>query len=454
MNVHAGRQRGYIAPSCCRRCFSKPPTPGEGRQSGWSTEAADTAFHNWTQRQTSPLHDYLDSWNSEEEIQGLYHQVYKLKRLPRSLPCKPERAGKLTRDIMSSLKHCPRQEEDGLPGVAAYPTQSQTSPGEREGTLAKVQLAEVREAHWKALATSMALEEEIEQLSCSITWDCHGAHVPSKSWDQRRRRSWSRWHCRSPTESSPAHSLACSPPWWQHEEAELDLGPPPELGPNRERVFGGPVGKEDEEGHLPAEPPVEEHEEWIKWRGQVVDTTDWWWELEMVPEVDDIQKLARKIWASFKLPQRVSVRHAIKNYYLAPPAPHCIWQKDFLLPPDLRFSCQDLWEEQWEKTMAYAQALQCWAKKANLPKLGQPHLLAGSVLELQKMMEQYIPFSDEIIFDGSSPTGGVLQEPDLHFHRCSGLPPLMSNQRKWLHPSADPPKSLHCPGCHVRNEQK
>ena len=151
---------------------------------------------------------------------------------------------------------------------------------------------------------------------------------------------------------------------------ELDLGPPPDLGPNVERFFSGPVGKEDKEGYLPAESPVEEHEECIEWRGQVVDTLDWWQDLEMVPEVDDIQKLARKIWTFFELPHRVSVRHAIENYYLVPPAPHCIWWKDFLLLPDLRFSCRDLWEEQWEKTVAYAQALQCWAKKANLPKLG------------------------------------------------------------------------------------
>ena len=55
------------------------------------------------------------------------------------------------------------------------------------------------------------------------------------------------------------------------------------------------MGQEDEEGYIPAEPPVREYEEWIKWRGWVVDTLDWWQELEMVPEVDDIQKLARKI---------------------------------------------------------------------------------------------------------------------------------------------------------------
>ena len=111
------------------------------------------------------------------------------------------------------------------------------------------------------------------------------------------------------------------------------------------RFFSGPAGEEDEEGQLPAEPPVEEYEEWIKWRGQVVDTPDLWQELEMVPEVDDIQKLARKIWASFELPCRMSKKHAIKNYYLAPLALHCIQWNDFLYPPDQRFSYWDLWED-------------------------------------------------------------------------------------------------------------
>ena len=59
---------------------------------------------------------------SEEEIPDLYYQVYNLKRLPGSLLCRPERADKLARDIMSSLKDHPRQEEDGPPGVATYRT--------------------------------------------------------------------------------------------------------------------------------------------------------------------------------------------------------------------------------------------------------------------------------------------------------------------------------------------
>ena len=40
----------------------------------------------------------------------------------------------------------------------------------------------------------------------------------------------------------------------------------------------------------------------MEWRGQDVDTPNWWWELEMIPDVDDVQELVWKIWASFELP--------------------------------------------------------------------------------------------------------------------------------------------------------
>ena len=50
--------------------------------------------------------------------------------------------------------------------------------------------------------------------------------------------------------------------------------------------------------------------------------------------------------------------------------------------------------------MAYAQALQFWAERANLPTHGQAHLLAGSILELREEMKCYVSFPDEAIFSG------------------------------------------------------
>ena len=88
----------------------------------------------------------------------------------------------------------------------------------------------------------------------------------------------------------------------------------------------------------------------------------------------------------------------MENYYKAPLAPLCICQKSFLLQHDPKFACWDIRELQLEKTVAYAQALQFWAEKANLPTQGQPHLLAVSVLELREEMKYYVSFSDKAIF--------------------------------------------------------
>ena len=128
------------------------------------------------------------------------------------------------------------------------------------------------------------------------------------------------------------------------------------------------------------------------------DTPVWWPELAKIPGVDDHQELAQKVWAYFKLPQEISEWHGVENYYHAPLALPCICQKDFLPQPDPKFACWDIRESQLEKMVAYAQDLQFWAEKANLPTQGQPCLLAGSILELWEAMECYVSFSNDTIF--------------------------------------------------------
>ena len=120
----------------------------------------------------------------------------------------------------------------------------------------------------------------------------------------------------------------------------------------------------------------------------------------MVPEVDDYEKLAHEVLASFWLPKRVSKQHWVKNDHQAPPALLCLCQKDFLLPPDSIFICQDIQEIQCEKMVAYARALHFWAEKVDLPTGGKPCLLIGSVIELQEEMKCYLSFSDEDVFKG------------------------------------------------------
>ena len=102
----------------------------------------------------------------------------------------------------------------------------------------------------------------------------------------------------------------------------------------------------------------------------------------VVPGVEDCEKLAQEVWASFQLPKRASKLHKVENYHWAPPALLCLLKKKFLPPPDSIFACQDIQEMQHEKTMAYARALQFWVEKVDLPTGGRPHLLAESVKEL------------------------------------------------------------------------
>ena len=127
---------------------------------------------------------------------------------------------------------------------------------------------------------------------------------------------------------------------------------------------------------------------------------DWWPELAKISDVDDHQELVWKVWASFELSRQIGEQHGVENCHQAPLALLCICQKDFLPQHDPKFACWDIRESQLEKTLAYAQALQFWAQKANLPTLGQPHPLVGSVLELSEAMKGYISFPDDAIFGG------------------------------------------------------
>ena len=71
---------------------------------------------------------------------------------------------------------------------------------------------------------------------------------------------------------------------------------------------------------------------------------------------------------------------------------------------------QDIREEQLEKIIPYAQALQYWAERSNWPMLGQPCLLARCILELRETMEQYVFFSDDTVLDGVTPLKGFFKD--------------------------------------------
>ena len=294
--------------------------------------------------------------------------------------------------------------------------------------------------HWgkgsplESLATVAALKEKIERLSQSITRGWPDGHTYSQSHDHHRRRSWgwSRRCCTVRPEESRALPSEYSPTWWgpgsgEDEEARLpfldfDLRPLPELGPEVNQFLqelACSTGKDDRNSSFP-EPPVEEYKRWVTWWAQVHDMPDWWLELAEISEVDNHWMLAWKIWASFELPWQITKQHGVENYHQAPPALLCLHQKNFLPQQDLKFPCWDIRESQLEKMVMYTQALQSWAEKVNLPTLGQPHLLVGSVLELREVMKCYISFPDNVIFSSVAlPEGSLTDQPETTIPRST-----------------------------------
>ena len=127
---------------------------------------------------------------------------------------------------------------------------------------------------------------------------------------------------------------------------------------------------------------VKELCKWVTWKAEACKMPSWWRELMAVPEVEDREKLVQEIQASFWLPKRASKLHKMENYHQASPALPCLLRRNFLPPPNSIFACWDIWEMQWEKMVAYAQALQYWAEKTDPPAGGRPCLLAESVKEL------------------------------------------------------------------------
>ena len=83
-----------------------------------------------------------------------------------------------------------------------------------------------------------------------------------------------------------------------------------------------------------------------------------------------------------------------------PPAPPSLHQQRFMPPVISAFACQDIWEIPREKTVAYAQALQCIVEENNLPKRDQPCLLVESIVELRREVGFYLSFTDEEVFWG------------------------------------------------------
>ena len=356
---------------------------------------------------------------SKEEIQSLYYEVYKLWRLLGSSPGELE----LMAEVVSSFEDCQGWKWGEAPEMTAKPRSADIWPprsrmpgrGKKEASVER-SLAKVREAHQKALAMAASLEEEIEWLSCPLI----------RSWPEVQACSRSRdcCVCRSRGQRRRHHQVwpeDCCAPYFEYHPSQRNSESGGEAAatedPNYEELLelgqevtcflrGSAENTEEEDKKAPSpEPPVEELQKWVMWKAEAYEMPIWWRELMKIPGVEDHEKLAWEVWASFWLPKRVDKLHQVENYYQAPPAPLCLLQKNFLPLPNSNFACQDIWEMQCEQTVAYTRALQFWAEKVDPPTGGRPCLLVESVKELREEMRHYLSFLEDDMFKGMALTG-------------------------------------------------
>ena len=137
--------------------------------------------------------------------------------------------------------------------------------------------------------------------------------------------------------------------------------------------------------------------EWIEWCIKHVPMSHWWEELVEIPGHEDYQQFARKVHASFEVLKACNWAKGVDHDHILPPSHHWIGKYWFLLPRDEWFGTQDYWLTQSQHMIAYTRVLQYWAKKAQLPFPDQPCHLAGSMVELQWVMEQPVSFAEEDI---------------------------------------------------------
>ena len=156
---------------------------------------------------------------------------------------------------------------------------------------------------------------------------------------------------------------------------------PNEPLPRRRVTFHDPKDGKDparEEAGCSTEPSIGDLETWLEFQAGQLGTPTWWEELGVMLGIKDWCKFAQKIRASFYIPE-VWIRASPEQGYTAPLAPQSLNRSAFLLE---RLAYQDVQQQPALLTIAYAQSLQYWAEKHNLPRNPDFCPLAESVREL------------------------------------------------------------------------
>ena len=223
--------------------------------------------------------------------------------------------------------------------------------------------------------------------------------------ERSRKRQCEASFCSQPTASWSANPDMPSSRMGS-EGGDSDLGEPPQLQAEVASFLQGSSEMPEEENEeMSPEPPISQPAKWVWWKAERCDVPNWWAELSTVP-LEDIERLAWQVRASFKLPRHMHELDPKEAPFHAPPAPPCLHWQRFMPPIVSAFACWDIREIPREKMVAYIWALQCLVERNNLPKKDQPCLLAESVAKLRREVGFYLSFMDEEVYQGVDlPTG-------------------------------------------------
>ena len=152
------------------------------------------------------------------------------------------------------------------------------------------------------------------------------------------------------------------------------------------------------------EPSPLYHAEWIEWHTRHVLILCWWEEPVEIPSHEDYQLFTRKVCASFDVLKVGNWAKGGNNDHTPLLAHPSIGKYQFLLPQDRWYGTQDYQLTQSKHTVTYARVLQYWAEKSQMPFPDQAHHLAGSMAELQWVMELLVSFGDEEVFAVAVPS--------------------------------------------------
>ena len=274
----------------------------------------------------------------------LYLEVYKLYWMPGSPPGEPavlQEISSAIPDLVPEEEVSPRAWEPSRHEVLCPP--EDRYPCQDRESLLDQSLAREREVHQQALSTAATLEADIERLYQMRVCPTHEGRHESKTWqglERRKRQCWVSFT------APPTCSQSAKPDVPQGKtrsgSKDSDLGDLPKLKVEVASFLQGSSETSGEED-LPAEPPMSQSADWVRWQAEECNLPTWWRELTAV-RGEDTKRLAREVWASFQFPRCRHELDTMEAPYHAPLAPPCLHRQRFMPPVRSTFVSMDIRE--------------------------------------------------------------------------------------------------------------